>query len=83
MHRWAGGKEEQFRKSVLWIRYKSSSLEMLQTEVKVVIKIFPPHNVDDIISTVLVASGSLLPCFLYSILVSSTVAGKWNSEVLD
>lgn len=54
---------------------------MLQTEVKMVIKIFPPQNVGGIISTVLVASGSLLQCFLYSILVSSSVAGEWNSEV--
>lgn len=54
---------------------------MLQTEVKMVIKIFPPQGVDGIISTVLVASGSLLQCLLYSVLVSSSVAGKWNSEV--
>lgn len=54
---------------------------MLQTEAKMAIKIFPPQNVDGIISTVLVASGSLLQCFLYSILMSSSVAGKWNSEV--
>lgn len=54
---------------------------MLQTEVKMVIKIFTPQGVDGIISTVLVASGSLLQCLLYGVLVSSSVAGKWNSEV--
>lgn len=54
---------------------------MLQTGVEMVIKIFPPQSVDGIISTVLVASGSLLQCLLYGILVSSSVAGKWNSKV--
>lgn len=54
---------------------------MLQTEAKLVIKIFPPQNVDGIISIVLVASVGLLQCFLFSVLVSSNVAGKWNSEV--
>lgn len=54
---------------------------MLQTEVKMVIKFFPPQDVDSIISTVLVASGSLPQCLLYSVLVSSSVAGKWNSGV--
>lgn len=54
---------------------------MLQTEDKMTIKIFPPQNFDGIISTVLVASGSLLQCFLYSVLMLSSIAGKWNSEV--
>lgn len=54
---------------------------MLQTEAKVVIEIFPTQNVDGIISIVLVRSGSLLQGFLFSVLVSSSVAGKWSSEV--
>lgn len=54
---------------------------MLQTEAKIVIKIFPHQSVGGIISIVLVASGSILQCFLFSVLVSSSVAGEWNSEV--
>lgn len=46
---------------------KSSALEILQTEVKINIKTFPLQNVDDVINTVSVASGSLLPCLLYSV----------------